>query len=96
MVPIPIHRPRRLRRTAALRRLVRETRLDPAALVLPLFVRPGEGVRTPVSSMPGVAQTSVDVPPMSRAIASEKPASSAILAAPTTPPAGPESKAREA
>ena len=60
MVPTPIHRPRRLRRTAALRRLVRETRLDPAGLVLPLFVRAGEKVRTPVASMPGVAQTSVD------------------------------------
>jgi porphobilinogen synthase len=60
MAPTPLHRPRRLRRTAALRRLVRETRLHPADLVLPLFVRPGEGVRTPVSSMPGVAQTSVD------------------------------------
>ena len=60
MVPTPLHRPRRLRRTAALRRLVRETRLDPASLVLPLFVRAGEKVRTPVASMPGVAQTSVD------------------------------------
>ena len=60
MVPTPLHRPRRLRRTAALRRLVRETRLHPADLVLPLFVRPGAGVRTPVESMPGVAQTSVD------------------------------------
>jgi porphobilinogen synthase len=60
MIPTPLHRPRRLRRTAALRRLVRETRLSPADLVLPLFVRPGSGVRTPVSSMPGVAQTSVD------------------------------------
>ena len=53
-------RPRRLRRTTSLRRLVRETRLDPSQLVLPLFVRPGERVRRPVSSMPGVAQTSVD------------------------------------
>jgi porphobilinogen synthase len=60
MPPTPLHRPRRLRRTAALRRLVRETRLAPADLVLPLFVRPGTGIRTPVSSMPGVAQTSVD------------------------------------
>ena len=56
----PLHRPRRLRRTAALRRMVRETRLDPAQLILPLFVRPGSGVRVPVGSMPGVAQTSVD------------------------------------
>jgi porphobilinogen synthase len=53
-------RPRRLRRTASLRRLVRETRLDPAQLVLPVFVRTGANLRLPVSSMPGVAQTSVD------------------------------------
>jgi len=53
-------RPRRLRRTAALRDLVRETTLDPADLVQPLFVVPGEGVRKPVSSMPGVEQLSVD------------------------------------
>ena len=58
--PSPSVRPRRLRRTPALRRMVRETRLDPAALVLPLFVRGGTGVRTPVGSMPGVFQTSVD------------------------------------
>ena len=56
----PFLRGRRLRRTAALRRLVRETRLAPAELVLPLFVRPGTGVRRPVASMPGVDQTSVD------------------------------------
>jgi len=59
-MPFPASRPRRLRRTAALRRLVRETHLDPAQLVLPVFVRSGERVRQPVSSMPGVAQTSVD------------------------------------
>jgi porphobilinogen synthase len=53
-------RPRRLRRTAALRDLVRETSLDPADLVFPLFVVPGEAVRKPVSSMPGVDQVSVD------------------------------------
>ena len=53
-------RPRRLRRTASLRRLVRETRLDPAQFVLPVFVRTGANLRLPVSSMPGVAQTSVD------------------------------------
>ena len=56
----PHYRPRRLRRTEALRRLVRETRLDPAQLLLPLFVRSGTKVRTPVGSMPGVCQTSVD------------------------------------
>ena len=49
-----------MRRSPALRRLVRETRLEPAQLVLPLFVRSGAGVRRPVASMPGVAQTSVD------------------------------------
>ena len=54
-------RPRRLRRTAALRALVRETRLDPAMLVAPLFVRPGHGVREPITSMPGVARLSPDV-----------------------------------
>lgn len=59
-VPGPIVRPRRLRRTAPLRRLVRETHLDPAQLVLPVFVRAGANLRVPVSSMPGVAQTSVD------------------------------------
>jgi len=53
-------RPRRLRRTATLRELVRETTLDPADLVYPLFVVPGEDVRNPVSSMPGVDQISVD------------------------------------
>ncbi len=53
-------RPRRLRRTAAIRDLVRETTLDPADLVHPLFVVPGDGVRNSVSSMPGVDQVSVD------------------------------------
>ena len=60
MPSFPDYRPRRLRRTAALRNLVRETLLAPSQLVLPLFVRPGNGVRLPVSSMPGVFQTSVD------------------------------------
>jgi porphobilinogen synthase len=53
-------RPRRLRRTAALRDLVRETTLEPDDFVYPLFVVPGEDVRRPVSSMPGVDQLSVD------------------------------------
>jgi porphobilinogen synthase len=60
MPSFPQYRPRRLRRTEALRSLVRETVLAPSQLVLPLFVRPGTGVRTPVSSMAGVFQTSVD------------------------------------
>ena len=54
-------RPRRLRRTPALRALVRETRLDPAMLVAPLFVQPGRDVREPVGSMPGVSRLSPDV-----------------------------------
>ncbi len=56
----PEARPRRLRRTEAIRRLVRETRLSADQLVLPLFVRPGEGIRSPIGSMPGVFQFSVD------------------------------------
>ena len=51
---------RRLRRTPALRRMVRETRLSADDLILPLFVCPGEGVERPVGSMPGVSQQSVD------------------------------------
>ena len=54
------HRPRRLRRTPALRALVRETHLEPAQFIYPLFVCPGEGVNKPIGSMPGVAQMSVD------------------------------------
>jgi len=53
-------RPRRVRRTPALRALVRETRLSPDNFIYPLFVCPGEGVRREVSSMPGVFQLSVD------------------------------------
>ena len=60
MSEFPIYRPRRLRKTEALRSLVRETRLHPSQLILPLFVRAGKGVRTPVESMPGCFQTSVD------------------------------------
>jgi porphobilinogen synthase len=60
MPSYPSYRPRRLRRTDALRRLVRETWLQPSQFVLPLFVRSGTGVRQPIESMPGVAQTSVD------------------------------------
>ncbi|TVP55063.1 MAG: porphobilinogen synthase [Gemmatimonadales bacterium] len=54
------HRGRRLRRSPALRALVRETRLSAEQLILPLFVVSGEGIRRPVSSMPGVEQLSVD------------------------------------
>ena len=51
---------RRLRRSPAIRGLVRETRVSPDSLVLPLFVQAGEGVRREVPSMPGVCQLSVD------------------------------------
>jgi porphobilinogen synthase len=51
---------RRLRATEALRNLVRETLLDPADFILPLFICPGEGVRREIGSMPGHAQLSVD------------------------------------
>lgn len=60
MTRFPVLRGRRLRRVPALRSLVRETRLTPEQLVLPLFVQPGEGVREPVPSMPGVHRLSVD------------------------------------
>ena len=56
----PETRLRRFRRTPTLRRLVRETRLSPDNLCLPLFVCPGESVSKPVGSMPGVYQQSVD------------------------------------
>jgi porphobilinogen synthase len=56
----PTHRPRRLRRSEALRDLVRETRLTTSGLIYPMFVCPGTKVRQEVSSMPGVHQQSVD------------------------------------
>ena len=54
-------RPRRLRRTPALRALVRETRIHPSMLVAPLFVQPGAGRRDPIGSMPGQARLSADL-----------------------------------
>ncbi|HEX4166671.1 MAG TPA: porphobilinogen synthase [Bryobacteraceae bacterium] len=56
----PVHRPRRLRSSEPIRRLVRETRLAPGQFILPLFVCPGENVRKEISSMPGNAQLSID------------------------------------
>ncbi|HEX6715934.1 MAG TPA: porphobilinogen synthase [Pyrinomonadaceae bacterium] len=55
-----IYRPRRLRKTDAIRSMVRETRLAPENFVLPLFVCPGTGVRREISSMPGVYNLSID------------------------------------
>jgi porphobilinogen synthase len=59
-MPFPEMRLRRLRRTESLRALVRETTLNPGDLIYPLFICPGEGIRNPVSSMPGVFNLSVD------------------------------------
>jgi porphobilinogen synthase len=59
-MPFPIDRPRRLRRTAAIRDLVRETHLQPSNFILPLFVVEGEGIRKEIRSMPGNAQLSID------------------------------------
>ena len=56
----PQSRLRRLRRTDTLRALVRETAVEPGDLIYPLFICPGEGVRNPVSSMPGVFNLSID------------------------------------
>src|SRR5437660_890845 len=56
----PAYRPRRLRQSDALRRLVRETRLEAGQLVLPLFVRSGRKLRRPINAMPGVFQLSPD------------------------------------
>jgi porphobilinogen synthase len=56
----PITRLRRLRRSEAMRSLVRETSLEPGALIYPLFLCPGEGVRREIGSMPGVFNLSVD------------------------------------
>jgi porphobilinogen synthase len=58
-VSFPATRMRRLRRTKALRELVRETDLRPSQLVQPLFVVAGEGVREPVESMPGIERYSI-------------------------------------
>ncbi|MEQ9236921.1 porphobilinogen synthase [Coleofasciculus sp. E2-BRE-01] len=56
----PIHRPRRLRQTTQLRRMVRENVVTTSDLIYPLFAVPGEGIAQEVKSMPGVYQLSVD------------------------------------
>jgi porphobilinogen synthase len=57
----PTHRYRRLRLSESLREMVRETSLAPSDFIAPLFVVPGEGVRQPVASMPGVDRTSPEL-----------------------------------
>lgn len=74
-----IHRPRRLRRTEALRSLVRETRLAPEDFILPLFACPGEKVRREIPSMPGVHNLSVDEIAKEAAAAAEIGARGVIL-----------------
>ena len=59
-MPFPAYRPRRLRKSEKLRQLIRETTLTASNLIYPLFVGPGTNVLRPISSMPGVAQLSVD------------------------------------
>ena len=56
----PAHRPRRLRNSESIRRMVRETILSPDDFIYPLFVTFGKGVKKPISSMPGCYQESVD------------------------------------
>jgi porphobilinogen synthase len=56
----PTYRPRRLRRNENFRRLIRETKLSVDDLIMPLFIVPGTRVTNPISSMPGIAQLSVD------------------------------------
>ena len=56
----PVARPRRLRRTAALRRLVAETSVRPGDLVLPVFIKEGLSEPQPIGSMPGVVQHTRD------------------------------------
>ncbi|HUU81219.1 MAG TPA: porphobilinogen synthase, partial [Acidobacteriota bacterium] len=55
-----IIRPRRLRRTASIREMVRETRLSVKDFISPLFVKHGQGIKDPILSMPGQFQFSVD------------------------------------
>jgi porphobilinogen synthase len=58
--PVPVIRPRRLRQSVPLRRMVAETRLHPAELVLPVFVREGIDAPVPISAMPGVVQHTLE------------------------------------
>ena len=57
---LPVIRPRRLRATPALRRFTQQTRVHPAELILPMFVRESVREPVPIGSMPGVVQHSLD------------------------------------
>jgi porphobilinogen synthase len=78
-MPNLTHRPRRLRRSEALRSMVSETRLEPEDFILPLFVCPGTGIRREVSSMPGVHNLSVDEATREAAAARESGVRAVIL-----------------
>ena len=85
----PLHRPRRLRQSDIWRRMVRETRLTGDALIYPLFIVPGRGVRRAVASMPGICQLSVDEAVKEARMAQEAGVLALILfAAPTEKDAG--------
>lgn len=58
-----VNRPRRLRATPALRKLVRETRVDKSSLIYPVFVREGTGIREEIPAMPGQFRYSPDTLP---------------------------------
>src|SRR5690349_4365246 len=60
-MPFPAERPRRLRRTPAIRAMVRETLLSPRDFMLPMFAIPGKDAREPIASMPGVERLSPDL-----------------------------------
>src|SRR4028118_435714 len=60
MANFPVQRLRRLRANATLRRMVRETHVSPSDLIAPLFMESGEGVRTPIASLPGQHRFSPD------------------------------------
>ena len=93
--PFPLSRPRRIRRTAWMRNLVRETTLSVDDLIWPIFVTAGENVEEPIDAMPGVSRLSVD-----RAVAAAEDAATmgipAIALFPQTDPADKTPDAAEA
>ena len=94
-MPYPNTRPRRMRRDAFSRALMRETDLTPADLILPVFVREGSDVREPVPSMPGVERVSIDL--LLRTAAEAQALGVPALALfPVTPPEAKSLDAREA
>ncbi|MEW6381084.1 MAG: porphobilinogen synthase [bacterium] len=60
-MPFPVHRPRRMRLGENFRRMVRETHLSVDNLIYPMFVVPGEGIKRPIQSMPGIDHFSIDL-----------------------------------